>query len=144
MIDLSQSNFEDGFIYDLNGEWQFYWMDFLKPGAEDQRKRNYLNVPSEWQNNGYPEFGHATYKLDINLPAKTTDLALDLRSVACSYEIYANGDLLGKQGKIGTNEGESIPLIRHSIYTIKESLLEDNRLTIILYVSNYHYFKGGL
>ncbi|HNI89630.1 MAG TPA: hypothetical protein PKX55_15845, partial [Leptospiraceae bacterium] len=82
-LDLSNWDFHspdtDG-IVKLDGEWEFYWNEFLDPtlNASDpigndsivgrHENKSFIQVPGEWNKYGYPEEGFVSYKLKIRLP----------------------------------------------------------------------------
>ena len=72
-IDLSQTDFNEKGVIALDGEWEFYWNQFLNPsdfiGA--QHEFHYLNVPGNWMldqdGNTYAQKGYATYRVTIRI-----------------------------------------------------------------------------
>ena len=89
-------DFEKGGIVSLDGEWEFYWEEFLDPtnvvGAEYiqplHEKINYISVPNSWNGHNVssdgdiPKIidgdGHATYRLRF-LTKQTSDLSIQAR-----------------------------------------------------------------
>lgn len=145
-LDLSAWNPNKVNALELNGDWLFYWEKFVSPNNQTIKSDSFIPVPGEWQNFGYPVFGYASYQLFIKLPKDSPSLSLDLKSIACSYELYINGELVAQEGKVGKSETGSTPLLRHRILKIKsERLLEDDStLNLIFYVSNFQYYRSGL
>lgn len=77
IIDLRELKNPDKFIVTLNGEWEFYWKQLLRPNDFKNKiiKPDYFGkVPSYWSD--YPQesvktekLGYATYRLSVLLPS---------------------------------------------------------------------------
>lgn len=145
-IDLRDWNFDKEEAIALNGEWEFYWQTFFRAKKEDQFQPAFIKVPGEWQDQGYEALGYATYRVKILLPKDTKPLSLDMRSIACSYQLYLNGELLGKQGKVAKTEKEAEPFLNHLILQIPVTFYDPSNpeLELVLNVSNFHYFRAGI
>jgi len=118
-------------VVNLEGEWEFYWNQFVKPGQKlgevnlglsqvEQNKEklthnSFIKVPNSW-NSYIPEAsretiggtGYATYRILIqNRPENFTHLKL--MYIATAYRVYANGVLLAEVGRVGDVEENSSP-----------------------------------
>ncbi len=122
---LNHSLMEGGTI-DLDGEWEFYWKESVP---------NYIPVPSQWQNHGYPVDGYATYRLRVLLPefvpAKSVrvgdaymhrlhehGLSIAMTDAGTSYEMYINGKLASVNGKVGMSKEDSVPFRQYRHFPI--------------------------
>ncbi len=145
ILDLSGWEFEKKEPVMISGEWEFYWLEFFN-ASPIKKATSFMPVPEQWQSFGYPAIGYATYRAEIILPKDVPALSLDMKSVACAYQIFINGHLVAKQGKAGKSKSESQPYLRHTIFHLSPSLIEESnqKLEIVINVSNFHYFKGGL
>ncbi|MBP7280947.1 MAG: hypothetical protein KBA66_05190 [Leptospiraceae bacterium] len=165
ILDLSQWDFEKDGVINLDGEWEFYWnelviADGLQPiGNNDNTK--YIPVPSQWQNEGYPAYGYATYRLQILLPVvvgtgrdlslqRQIPMSIAMTNAATAYAMYINGKLASVNGKVGKSKEESEPFLQYRTFSIDSFLNNEvnpppsREIEIIIQVSNYHHFKSGL
>jgi signal transduction histidine kinase len=146
VLDLSGVD-QKQFVVRLNGEWEFYWMQMLRPRDFDSDKVTpvyYGKVPSYWtdyEDLKTKKFGYATYRLKVILPKGfRSPLALDLPAFDSSYDIYVNGKYLDGNGNTGKSEEETKPEYRRVFMRLMPTTDE---LSIIINVSNYHHRRGG-
>ncbi len=150
LLDLRSLTIDNSFIISLNGEWEFYWMELLRPhhfiSDTLPPSRSFINVPSYWTASRATDIyttphGYATYRLRVLLPPNTTTpLGLDLKVMDSSYDLYIDGIYLGSNGVPGTSEGNTIPSYTPRIY--RHTPLSDT-LDILINVSNFHHRRGG-
>ena len=115
VLDLSNSSFEELGNIQLNGEWEFYFNQFLT--HEDFVKGVslepvMLSLPctassmksiKPFSSNKF----YGTLRLKIKLPKNLNIYGLRTDIVLTSYRLYLNGELFEKVGIAGTNEEES-------------------------------------
>jgi len=151
ILDLSNWNFEDGGTVSLNGEWRFHWQQFLDPSATfaepSNTPGNYISVPSSWdgvplENTRSTGYGYASYCLQIILPETTGQLALNIIDVGEAYDLYLNGERIHSSGKIGETAESSLPEFAQQVIELPETTA--GRLDIVMHVSNFHYYTGGV
>jgi hypothetical protein len=97
----------------LDGPWQFHLgdnPDWALPQARDMAGFNgweQLNPDKTWGAQGHPAYtGYAWYRKHIHLapaPGAAPDFALLIRHIDDVYEIYWNGQLIGRNGKMPPN-----------------------------------------
>lgn len=168
IYDARPWDFEKDGNIELDGEWEFYWNEFVSPNSrpisnDELRIRNeknnaktaipnspfqiphYITVPSSWNNykvNDKPigKYGFATYRLKVNLDKPLQGLSLKTDHIGTAYKLWVNGKLLTEVGKVSDNRDTAKPG-----YLIKSFLLSESyqELDIILQVSNYHDRNGG-
>jgi len=149
ILDLRKITDPNHFIIKLNGEWEFYWNELLRPSDFNTATINppyYGKVPSYWTD--YPhesvkteKFGYATYRLLVLLPENLSQyLAVDLPVFDSSYEIFLNGKLYGGNGTPGKSAAETKPGYRNNFYTLTP---QSDSLEIVIDVSNYDHRRGG-
>jgi signal transduction histidine kinase len=148
VLDLRNISNSDSFVLSLNGEWEFYWKEMLKPSdfKVPLSKPYYGIVPSYWTD--YPvekikteKFGYATYRLIILLPASfRKSLGLDLPVFDSSYELYLNGNLMGGNGLPGKSAEETKPGYKKNFYGF---IPQTDSVEIIINVANYDHRRGG-
>ena len=98
--DLRNENFSEQKLFNLSGDWGFYWNKLVYPedldSAETSGPDLITKVPSYWsgyQLNGkeLSRFGYGTYQLIILLPPGLTDtLALQIPVFDASYDFWMN------------------------------------------------------
>jgi two-component system sensor histidine kinase ChiS len=150
VLDLTSWDFDEDGSVDLNGEWAFYWKqllspdDFLSNAAPD--RTGFLALPSKW--NGYEAAGEklgsdgfATFRLLVKLPPKGGIKAIRLTDQSLPYTIWINGNIVAKNGKVGTDLETERPqyLFRESLFTPKSRTLD-----IIVQISNFNHRNGGV
>lgn len=143
-LDLSDWSFEEQGTVRLEGEWAFYFGDFLTPqGAEatyDQLP-TYIEVPSTikkmqavkpFESNMF----HGTMRLVIKLPDAHTVYGLKTDIVLSAYELFIDGESVGTVGDIGENNDSSAPY-----YKVLRNYFspESNLLEIMIHTSDYHF-----
>jgi signal transduction histidine kinase len=155
VLDLRDWNFaessagvNDG-IVKLDGEWEFYWEEFLSLEEMDrhqQDKISYIKVPSSWSdsrnnlNTTYDNHGFATYRLKV-LTGGKEKLNLNLPTIFTSYELFINSKKILSMGKIGKSKESMLPI--RKVATI-EIPIEEKEINIILHIANFHHRRGGL
>ena len=101
-------NFNDARVpmTDLTGPWRFHAGDDPTWSAEnfDDSSWSLLTAGKSWSEQGYPRYsGVGWYRLRVTLPQNTRPLALYLLAVDESCEIFANGERVGRIGKVPPN-----------------------------------------
>ncbi|UCH21459.1 MAG: hypothetical protein JSU83_23675, partial [Deltaproteobacteria bacterium] len=149
ILDLSDWDFYKDGPVNLNGEYEFYWEQLLKPsdfsGAALPRKTGFIKVPGFWK--GYtvegqklPGTGFATYRLTLLLKDLKQSLALKFLELATASKVYANGKKICSVGVPGKNRETTIPRHRPQVVDLKT---ESNQVEILFLVSNFHHRRGG-
>ncbi|TGL63909.1 protein phosphatase [Leptospira ognonensis] len=148
VLDLSQLQFTEQSVVEMRGEWEFFYNDFHYPPFQGKKELSgYLNVPESWQGmeikgKKIPRTGHVTLRGFILLNQETVgqELRIYVPDVASSYRMFANGVLLGGQGKPGINRFDDIPKIQVKYFT----LIPDSQIIeIVFHISNFENNFGG-
>lgn len=146
-VNLQQTDFfENGFI-ELNGEWEFYWNEFLKP--EDFKQQNedidYTRVPGNWSQdlngNQYKNKGFATYRMVINEIPDEVYFGFKKSNIRNASKIYINGDVVLEDGYVSQSLEDSIPGNNSEIIYFE---LYAETAEIIIHASNHEYIVGGI
>ncbi len=144
-LDLSNYEVNDHTVFTLDGEWEFYWKQFLV--SEPPVEPNFIpiNVPGIW--NGYffeqrriSGDGYGTYRLQLVLPKGTKYFALYVQELACAYRLYVDRELILSVGRVDSSAEKSFPQFKPDIayfYT------ENSTVEILLEVANFSHPKGG-
>ncbi|MCC6286537.1 MAG: response regulator [Chitinophagaceae bacterium] len=145
VLDLGMENIAKGnFI--LDGKWEFYWSELLKPGDLPQYQPAYITVPNIWNNielNGksLSPIGYATYKLKLILPSHRPEMAIEIPDTYSCYILFINDKQLAQNGRPAKTKEAAIPF-----WTLKTVILPSNTDTfnIIMQVANFWHAKGGI
>ncbi len=90
-------------VTSLDGLWRFQTGDdpsWANPNYDDSRWP-LLRSDEPWSLQGYPGYsGMAWYRFCVIVPADTDQLSLMLPHIRTSYQLYANGFLIGTYGKM--------------------------------------------
>ncbi|WP_420330222.1 ATP-binding protein [Paenibacillus contaminans] len=112
-MDLHNWNAEDGGILLLDGEWEFYPSQWLmgdgKRQASGENEPKLIQVPGGWDEalhaDQSSQFGFASYRLRLYVdPEKDLNYSVRVPSVRSSSELYVNGRLLAKSGRVAGTE----------------------------------------
>jgi len=126
----------------LEGEWDFYWNELLPPGSDfSQKSPETILIPDPWNKHGrHPIDGYGTYRTRVILPPGPEILGLSLPFSLNHYKLFVNGKLIMQNGLPGTERASNVrsqsPLIK--------IIPRDSPLEIIIQVSNYYDFNGGI
>ena len=146
IFDLSGKDFDQGEIVTLEGEWEFYRDQLLKPGSPElEGPSEFVQFDTKWSalwkdKDQAHQFGHGTYRLNIHLPSEMPTMALLLPHLNTAYQLYLNGKLIEECGKVGVSRESAIPGWQHTTRTID---LMPGKNELLLLTSNYHHHVGG-
>lgn len=143
MVDLSKWNFATDGAVNLNGEWSFYFNQFLTHEDFEKDlagKATPIMIPSTKKSivaanpNGNNKF-YGTMRLVVKLPPQTKVYGLRTNLVLYSYELFIDGELAGSVGKVGESKQTSFPYINimNTYFTPKNGELE-----IIYHTSDFY------
>lgn len=149
-VTLSSENFDKNDLVSLDGDWEFYWNQFLSSedfvGGTKPQIDAFMKVPGTWNNESvgpdtYPSHGIATYRLVLKYPATLKDPALRIKSVASAYKLYANGQLCAEVGKLSESPVDFEDGEKNLLVQLPTSSQE---IELIFQVGNLNYARGGL
>ena len=150
LLDLRNEKLgEDAAAIHLDGEWDFYWRQLLRPEDfyYDTPKRCLLvSVPSPWNDAALsgeplPGFGYGTYRLVVYTPPGAESLALRFSAPLTAHRLWVNGRLLSSAGTVSDRPENSEAHYFNRIIPLRDA---NGVLEIVLQVSNYLHYKGGL
>jgi len=150
VLDLSNWDFKKDGPVDLNGEWEFYWMQQLRPEdfkkTAPVRKKAFIKVPGYWK--GYelegmklPGYGYVTYRLNVILDEPKEPLALRTVEISNAYTLYVNGQKVASLGRAGIDPETTVPQQFPQIIDFEP---RSHRMELIIQVSNFHHRRGGI
>lgn len=137
----------EGSSVSLDGEWSFYWMQFVdRQQLPDVQPDAIVKVPAYWNDyriDGQPLTGngYATYVLKVTNLEASHMLEMKVPPVFSASKIWVNGELLAETGEIGTSKEQMRPVKRvQTVYFAPNS----SELTIVIQISNFSNYYGGL
>ncbi len=118
----------------LPGNWLFKTGDSIayKENGFDDSGWEYLMVPGNWENQGYPDYnGYAWYRVHFHVDKKNLQrkLFLLLGKIDDEDETFLNGELVGSMGKFPPNDETAWNEQR--AYAIPAGLLKENNVLAI-------------
>ncbi len=149
VLDLTAWDFNKDGPVDLNGEYEFYWMQHLMPDdfskTTPSQKPGFIRVPSYWighklEGKDLPGHGYVTYRLNIALNKQKDPLALRLVEISSAYNIYVNGQKVASLGHAGKNRETTVPRLSPQIVDFE---IKTDQMELIVQVSNFHHRRGG-
>jgi diguanylate cyclase (GGDEF)-like protein len=147
-LDLSAVDLNNSPPIPLDGEWQFYWQQFVLADSFESD----INAPHDllkptlgWEKQQYlgqaiSPNGFATYRLRITIDPKAERLALSIPVMGTAYRLYVNQELVDAVGQVSRDKQSSIPEYAPKILAISAL---DGQLDMVLQVSNYELAWGG-
>lgn len=155
-LDLTHWDFAKNGAVNLDGEWEFYWKKLLEPtDFQDtlfRPDRLFSKVPSSWtkikvDSINLPYEGYGTYRLVIETDTTGQYYALRINDVFTNYKLWINGTYYGEMGKVGKAKSHAIPKYYSKEFPVlvkKDTLINKNKIEIILQASNFHHLKAGI
>nr|WKN38308.1 sensor histidine kinase [Tunicatimonas sp. TK19036] len=147
MLDLRQWAWEKDGSLSLDGAWQFYWGELISPqhSQSDTFVPSFTQVPGTWiqhtnSQGSLPGTGYASYRLQVQLPADSIPLSLRVNTAATAMHIWVNGTSVYQAGQVGTSADQATASFHPAVISLPSS----SSLDIVIHISNYHYWKGGL
>ncbi len=148
VLDLSNFTFRETSMVELSGEWELYFGEFHYPPFHGKKDlTGYLAIPKSWQGEEFsgkelPRLGNATLRAFIKINKETIgqELRIYIPDIASSYRFFANGILIGGQGKPGINHFDDTPKIKPEYYTL---IPESEMIELVFHIANYNNNFGG-
>ncbi len=147
ILDIESLDFDSNSPISLNGEWEFYWKQFLTVSEVSDIEPDLLvQVPSTWNEysldgQGLPGEGYGTYKLHVNkgfLPEEI--IGMRIQTFSSAYRLYIDDKLVAENGNISSIASEEVSEYKpQAVYFESPS----NDFDIIIHVSNHQHYRGG-
>lgn len=144
VLDLSATPFNETGIVSLNGEWEFFANKLLSPKDISELKDYspaYFKVPKKWNNIGNAFRGCGTYRLVIKNITPELEYGLIKKNIRIASNVFINGELVMKDGHASNFEAEEIMGNSPQVIGVD---LDTDVAEIIIQVSNYKYYSGGI
>ena len=132
---------EDTAAIRLDGEWDFYWSQLLRPEdfyRETPKQPLGVRVPAPWNDavlsgKPLPGFGYGTYRLVVYAPKVDEPLALRFAAPRTAHRLWVNGRLLSAAGTVSDRPETAEARYFNRIIPVRA---EAGVLEIVLQVSN--------
>jgi hypothetical protein len=149
-LDLSQWDFDKNGTVTLEGEWEFYWNQFLSYEEIIAKKSSidtYLKVPGVWNglkvgNSVLPGDGFITIHLLVKLPKASENLAIKIPEIGTAYKIWINETLIHEGGKIGKTREAMTAFVIPEVVSL--NLSKEKEIHITIQISNFMDRTGGV
>lgn len=142
LIDASGWTINDS-PFPVSGSAHFYEGRILAANEMAGQPFSVVHFPGLWdkKENGMPaDLG--TYHIRVLLPAHVADsLALFVPEMYNAYRLYANGELISTNGKVGLSKKETTP--QWLPHTVSFKVTSDT-LHLVLQIANFHHHKAGI
>ncbi len=145
VLDFHRVEWPDNGYIELNGEWEFYFGEFIEPGQFQEKSARYIKVPGIWsrdvEGENYPVKGFGTYRLRlVNIPEES-EAALKKTSIRNASRLYVNGELLAEDGIVSETLKGSIPGNQPELVFFQVS---EGETEIVIHAANHEYVQGGI
>ncbi len=140
-LDLRNQSLNDNIV--LDGEWEFCWKEFIRPGKSGKVKV-FHDFPTLWKGvvgeDSLTSFGYASYRLIIDLPETPSDYGFFIEDFYCAFRFIVNGKVIATNGKVGTSKSDYRPEWRPLYVKVPDA---SGVLEVIIHVANFDHSKGG-
>jgi hypothetical protein len=142
VIDASSFDFSQKRL-NLSGSWIWYDNKLLLPSQIAGADGVPVEFPGTWNNRRANESGqgYATYSLNIIVSHGSEQLALDMPDVYSSYILFVNGNEVARNGTPGKTFETTVPQWMPQVVPLE---LKSDTVRIVLQVSNFNHYKGGV
>lgn len=140
-LNLRDWNAEDGDILLLDGEWELYPSQWLMDGErQGGNVPTIIQVPGRWNEALHAEkstpYGFASYRLRLYVnPEKDLNYSIRVPSVRTSSELYVNGRLLAKSGRVAESKDEYTA--KNLPYSAAFTADENGVIELVIQAANY-------
>ena len=149
-INLKTVDFDKNTLISLDGDWSFYWKQFIPPEdfleKVEPEQTDYFTIPALWNNfiiNGkeISGKGFATYHLKVEIDKLDKIYGIKVDRIESAYKLWIDDKLLIEVGNIDTSETYVIPSweIKRVLFTPEK---KDFHITI--QIANFDHRKGGI
>ncbi len=149
VLDLRDIDFDKNSLLSLDGEWEFYWRQFLDSNQTIQNsedKKYYLKLPGAWNGleiEGEKISGEGFATLRATILTKKTNSILDFKFpvIPLPYLLFINGEKICANGNPSKAKEEN--------YTDFKSdsclyFYSGEKIELVLHISNFYHKSGGI
>lgn len=129
----------------LKGEWEVFWNNTYLPGDSLPKPDAYISFEKPWNYTAHfagkeHAFGYATYRLNLILPKSADDLSMAIPKANSAFNLYVNGKLIYKNGRVANTQNDYRPDWDPSIRNIP---VQHGSNEILIQVANFDHHSGG-
>ncbi|SME99919.1 7TM diverse intracellular signaling domain-containing protein [Pseudobacteriovorax antillogorgiicola] len=145
VADLRSSDFSDGKVIPLSGQWEFYWQQ-LVPGVavddlSDIDSKDFIEVPGSWgRSDQRSTYGYGTYRIRVDLD-KIQTLAIRWPTIYSSARIFIDDLKILDIGKVADKPDQHIMQLSERAISFQP---ENPSFYLTIQVTNYDMFLAGL
>jgi signal transduction histidine kinase/CheY-like chemotaxis protein len=142
IIDLTQIDFNKTEDVSLEGQWEFYWNELIHPQDFILKKTpHYETFPKLWNDINGNSYGYATYRVILQLPRSHPELALYIPDFYSSYQLFANGTLISRNGVVAKSKELYQPYFKPKTVRLPANTPQ---VELVLQIANFHHYRGGV
>ena len=147
VLDLRGNNFNSAKTIAISGKMGFYNRQLLSSLEDVRNPAVFIECPKEWSATVLSDgtkmsaFGYGTYTLQILLPERHPELAIQIPSPVSAWSLYVNGELQDHSGRVGASREASIRGEADILYYIPKDITE---VFLAIQVSNFFHSRGGI
>lgn len=152
VINLSDWDFQKQGFVSMEGQWEFFWNQFLYPNEpidnHFENRTAYLapgDVWSDQENKGLNlnGTGYATYKLKIIFPSKYIDKIFGIKfktTGGAAYKVFIEDQIVLELGKVGKDRESMEPTRKadNVYFTLKKT-----EINLVIQISNFYHADGA-
>jgi signal transduction histidine kinase len=143
-LDLSRWTPDGRDVIKLDGDWEFYWNEFVAPGTV-KASSTYYEMPRHWSGTLNGEqliaYGAATYRMHIRVRPGSETYGLRLANIRMASSVYVNGELVGASGTPALARADYA--YENKPYTVFFPVSGES-IEIVIYAANYDFLQGGV
>jgi len=149
VLDLRNAELDANIFYSLDGDWEFYWEQFLdanNPKLEDGAEKKYMKIPGIW--NGLEVDGkelsgkgYATLRATILTRPTNVILGFKLPVLSLPYTLFINGEKVCSNGVPSSIKEKSSTDFTSDICIYSHS---GEKLEMVLLIANFYNKSGGI
>jgi sialate O-acetylesterase len=133
----------------LFGKWKFHLNDDVAWSKENVNDADWedIIVPSTWEAQGFHDYdGFAWYRKNFQLPKNFNDddLMILLGKIDDMDEVFINGELVGRTGRMSRQWASNDEWSRYRTYEIPEGLLKPGKSNVIAVRVFDQHGDGGI
>jgi two-component system sensor histidine kinase ChiS len=150
VLDLSNWDFDTDGVVNCDGEWEFFWNQFIEPSVFVRNLHiiqcSYIDVPGSWKDHVVDGMkisfsGYATYHLLIKTKESESIKAIKFIDMNTAYKLWVNEKLIATNGVVGRTKKEMVPQWLPQVVFFSPS---GDNIHIVIHVSNFHFERAGI
>jgi class 3 adenylate cyclase len=146
-VDLSHETYSKLPVYSLEGEWNFYYENFVSKNELEKYTSAKVKFPGTWKglelgDKTLSGIGFGTAHIRIKLPEQIKEFAIATPQFGLSANVFANEKLIHIAGRTSPSKETYTPAF--NLETITVQVPNDHIVDIICHISNYDDPNGGM